>query len=271
MFAESMPKDSDSTWVYHKDRDSPDSSVESNNPGPARHPPSPSQQRRKRQQTSKSSQRASTTAGQTRAPNPEYCTQACLRGLCFQANLDPRCPNFYTHQEQSGRLELINLVSRQLNEDPDHCCQPLGKERLHGSLFAITLDTYGYTFVDKGTEYDSHYEGDIYQMLKQLQGTAIPVYLGDIYLRESVYFLGPFCEIIHMSLMAWVGESIDDKHYSRWDTEIRQTVGEVYEVGVEHLDVRSENLLWSEEMQRVMLVDFGRGKGSPEAQESGLV
>lgn len=63
-----------------------------------------------------------------------------------------------------------------------------------------------------------------------------------------------------MSLMACAGEPIDGEHYSHWQTQIQQSVSEVYNAGVEHLDVRSENLLWSEETKRVMLIDFGRVK-----------
>jgi hypothetical protein len=55
----------------------------------------------------------------------------------------------------------------------------MGKEGLHSSLFTITLDAYGYTFVGKGTEYTSNYEARIYQALRALQGYAVPVYLGD--------------------------------------------------------------------------------------------
>ena len=169
------------------------------------------------------------------------------------------------HQKHSNdgrhplsRLRLVELTSRQLNSDPDHCCRPLWKEGIHGSLFAITLDTYGYTFVGKGTEYSSHYEGDVYQKLQALQGSAVPVYLGDIYLRKNVYYLDSGRVIIHMSLMAWGGDTIWDANYSSLKPQIERTKAEVLEAGVEHLDLRTANMLWNEEMKRVMLIDFGR-------------
>lgn len=95
-------------------------------------------------------------------------------------------------------------------------------------------------------------------MLQRLQGSAIPVYLGDIFLQERVYFLDHFTTIIHMSLIAWGGEPIEDESYSEFEAQIQRTKAEVYEAGVEHLDARCANLLWNEEMKRIMLIDFGR-------------
>lgn len=263
----SKPKDSDSTWFYHRDP-SPDPSGDSDT-GQAHLSPSPSQQRTKRQRKSapqrRTSNKSGQSSGQKRAPNPEYCTQACLRGLCLRLDLDSKCPNMLSHREHSSdgrhplsRLDLVKLVSKQLNKDPDHCCRPLGEGGLHGFIFAITLDMYGYTFIGKGTEYNSLYEGNIYQILQHLQGSAVPVYLGDIYLRDKAYFLDPFRVIIHMSLMAWAGEDLEGERYLNLSAEIQRTRTEVQEAGIEHLDVCRENLLWNEEMKRVMLIDFGQ-------------
>lgn len=269
LFRQRLPRSRSPTWYYHHRDPSPDPSGESDT-GQAPTPSSPSQQRRKRQRKSSPSRRTTRTSGQSRygqsrAPNCQYCTQACLRGLYIQSDLDPRCPNIFSHQKHSGdgrhplsRRNLVQLVSQQLNRDPDHCCRPLGKRGIHGSLFVVTLDNYGYTFVAKGTEYNSHYEGDIYSMLQRLQGSAIPVYLGDIFLQERVYFLDHFTTIIHMSLIAWGGEPIEDESYPEFEAQIQRTKAEVYEAGVEHLDVRCANLLWNEEMKRIMLIDFGR-------------
>ena len=94
---------------------------------------------------------------------------------------------------------------------------------------------YGYTFIGKGTEYNSLYEGNIYQILQHLQGSAVPVYLGDIYLRDNVYFLDPFRVIIHMSLMAWAGEDSKVNDTRLLSAEIQRTQTEVQEAGIEHL------------------------------------
>jgi hypothetical protein len=45
----------------------------------------------------------------------------------------------------------VQLILRQLALDPDNGCEPLGKQGARGALFKLTLDSYGYTFVAKGT------------------------------------------------------------------------------------------------------------------------
>jgi hypothetical protein len=63
----------------------------------------------------------------------------------------------------------------------------------------LPFDAYGYTFVGKGTEYTSNYEARIYQALEALQGYAVPVYLGNIYLRQNIYYL-PTRAIVHIKV-----------------------------------------------------------------------
>ena len=50
----------------------------------------------------------------------------------------------------------------------------------------------------------------------------------------------------------------EGERYSTLSAEIQRTQTEVQEAGIEHLDVCRENLLWNEEMKRVMLIDFGQ-------------
>ena len=42
------------------------------------------------------------------------------------------------------------------------------------------------------------------------------------------------------------------------DREIRQSTGEIRELGVEHNDLRPQNMLWNAEASRVLLIDFER-------------
>lgn len=191
-------------------RDTPESSSESDTALP-RIPSSPVPVQRRKRQRTLNPQSGPKDSGQSRPPNKDYCTQACLQGLAHKREFDPECPNLSFHQKHSSngrhplsRSDLVKLVSEQLNRDPDHCCRPMGKEGLHGSLFTITLDAYGYTFVGKGTEYTSNYEAGIYRALEALQGYAVPVYLGDIYLRQNIYYL-PTRAIVHISLMSLRG------------------------------------------------------------------
>jgi len=88
----------------------------------------------------------------------EYCTQACLLGLVRRGPLDGACPNVNTHRAHGagnhhalGWKSLAKLMLPQLAEDPDNGCEPLGKQGARGALLRLTLESYGYTFVAKGT------------------------------------------------------------------------------------------------------------------------
>jgi len=65
-----------------------------------------------------------------------------------------------------------------------------------------------------------------------------------------------------MLLMAWGG-----KHLTREQTKsktmlraITRSRHEIGALGIEHCDIRPENLLWSEELKRVLFIDFHRVK-----------
>ncbi|CAG8982040.1 hypothetical protein HYALB_00013901 [Hymenoscyphus albidus] len=50
-----------------------------------------------------------------------------------------------------GQKSLAKLMLRQLAEDPNNGCEPLGKQGACGTLLRMTLEPYRYTFVAKGT------------------------------------------------------------------------------------------------------------------------
>lgn len=108
---------------------------------------------------------------------------------------------------------------------------------------------------------DLLHEGNIYRRLTKLQGTAVPVYLGNIDL-DQWYYLDLGVRILHMLLMSWGGDPADEdeamKNTSKLQKRITQTVTEVRRAGIDQMDVRSPNLLWNQELQRVMLIDFER-------------
>ncbi|KAK2787209.1 hypothetical protein FQN52_007298 [Onygenales sp. PD_12] len=235
-------------------------------------PQSPSVERQERrtpqQRRSKRQRRMPPAHAPQKQPNSEYCTQKCLLGLINRMPFDDACPNIQVHRQHSGTeyhpidgRQVTLKLERQLNNNPDHCCRPLpGKEGLHGALFALTLDPYGYTFVGKGTTYSSNYESKVYEHLRSVQGSAIPVYLGDIYLTKSVYYLRPDYVIVHMGLMAWGGQDFQSARPSHIDEgeQIARTRDEINAAGIEHLDEGNLNMLWNEELQRVLFIDFGR-------------
>ena len=192
-----------------------------------------------------------------------YCTQACLLGIARKSSLDQKCPNAPLHctrgkQHAIDLEEFVRLVREQLAEDLDHDCEPLGLQGARGALFKIALTSHGYVFVGKGTVRafvpDLLHEGRVYQQLKDLQGTAVPVYLGNVDLVDC-YYLDVGVRILHMLLMSWGGETIAE---TVSQNEVQRTVREVRRAGIDQQDFRTENILWNEKKKRAMLIDFER-------------
>jgi hypothetical protein len=212
-----------------------------------------------------------TRGGQSRLNDNEFCTQRCLLGLQQGSALDSRCPNVDLHQcAENGDKhpisaeDLVGMLKQQLDEDPDHGCTPMGECGSYGAPFKITCSVYGYTMVGKGTTSrrwkEVSRETEIYGVLRRVQGSAVPVFLGTIDLA-LVYFLHGAGEIRHMLLMGWGGEKVRDvqqgtivqRAISRSERKIRC-------YGVIHEDLRPRNILWNAELNRALIVDFHQCK-----------
>ncbi|CZT07739.1 uncharacterized protein RCO7_11231 [Rhynchosporium graminicola] len=220
------------------------------------------------------SSNSSQAAKESNVRNRQYCTQACLIGLVQKGLLNNACPNVSAHRAHGtgthhalGRKSLARLVLRQLADDPDNGCEPIGKQGARGALFRLTLESYGYAFVAKGTvtafEAKLKHEGLVYQHLDKVQGELIPIYLGNISLVRP-YFLDVGVRIVHMLLMSWAGEQAckDLVQVIGRDlaAETSMAVTKLLDYGVEHCDVRPPNVLWNPETRNVVLVDFERSK-----------
>jgi hypothetical protein len=142
----------------------------------------------------------------------QYCTQACLLGLVRKHSLDDACPNVSAHRADRagnhhvlGRKSLAKLVLSQLAAGPDNGCKPLGNQGARSTLFRLTLESYRYTFVAKGTvmafKAKLKHEGSVYRHLDKVQGDLIPVHPGNISLVRP-YFLDVEVKIVHMLLMS---------------------------------------------------------------------
>jgi hypothetical protein len=161
------------------------------------------------------------------------------------------------------------LVQSQLTADMDRNCEPLGKQGTRGALFKITLASFGYTFVGKGTVQafvpDLLHEGKMYGLLTHAQGSTVPVYLGNMDL-ERTYYLDVGVRIVHMLYMAWGGEHADDHTPpippATLEYEQRRSLAELADSGVFHQDARPANMLWNTEKNRVMMIDFERSTAS---------
>ncbi|KAH6698225.1 hypothetical protein BKA61DRAFT_583388 [Leptodontidium sp. MPI-SDFR-AT-0119] len=229
--------------------------------------------------------RSSPAAEESDVRHRQYCTQACLLGLVRKGPLDDACPNVNAHRAHAsgnhhalGRKSVAKLMLRQLAEDPDNGCEPLGKQGARGALFRLTLESYGYTFVAKGTvtafKAKLKHEGLVYRHLDEVQGELIPVYLGNISLVRP-YFLDVGVRIVHMLLMSWAGEQARKDLVQAMGRDLAaETSGAVTKLlgcGVEHRDIRPPNVLWNPEIRNVVLVDFERSeilKRVPVLQET---
>ena len=218
--------------------------------------------------------KSSQAAEESDVRHRQYCTQACLLGLVRKHPLDDACPNVNAHRAHGagnhhalGRKSLANLMLRQLAEDPDNGCEPLGKQGARGALFRLTLESYGYAFVAKGTvtafKAKLKHEGLVYRHLDEVQGELIPVYLGNISLVRP-YFLDIGVRIVHMLFMSWAGEQarkdIVQAIGRDLATETSWAVTKMLDCGVEHRDVRPPNVLWNPEIGNVVLVHFERSE-----------
>ncbi|KAK9326726.1 hypothetical protein V1520DRAFT_350694 [Lipomyces starkeyi] len=127
----------------------------------------------------------------------------------------------------TGDMDVVRLIKQQLAKDLDNYCTPLGMWGIRGALFKLTLFSYGYTFVGKGTTdrlwTDVRAEADVYRALQKAQGSAVPVFLGTIDLKMTYFLEGGAC-IKHMLLMSW-GDEL-------WE-EIRRSEHEIRELGVQ--------------------------------------
>ncbi|KAJ5131248.1 uncharacterized protein N7515_007287 [Penicillium bovifimosum] len=200
----------------------------------------------------------------------QFRTQRCLLGLQNGGPLDDFCPNVDLHrqggngtQHSISAVELISLLKQQMDEDIDRCI-PFGSRGSYGAPFKLTCSIHGYTVVGKGTTAviwakAVSQEADIYHILRKAQGSAVPVFLGKIDLAK-IYFRYS-AEIRHMLVMGWAGESTATlEQTSDLRREIKRSNKEIRSLGVRHLDLRPDNILWNAELGRALIIDFHRSE-----------
>lgn len=154
------------------------------------------------------------------------------------------------------------MVKQQLDENLDRECTPIGGCGSYGAPFKVTCAAYGYTVVGKGTTTrlwkEVLREAEVYHVLRRVQGSAVPVFLGAIDLAQ-IYFLYGAGDIRHMLLMGWGGESVGCiRHIESIELAISRSERKIRSLGVFHKDLRPENILWNAELERALIIDFHR-------------
>ncbi len=198
----------------------------------------------------------------------QYCTQKCLRGLVEGSLLDEMCPNVRDHGEgrhQIDRPTFLDLMRRQLSQNLDTDCKPVGLRGSRGVLFKVRLTSHGYTVAAKCTPIDfiAHlrHEAAIYERLRPIQGIHVPVHLGNVDLVRPYFYEG-IAEIVHMMFLSFGGTLISQHISANNRPDLIERVGRsiqaIHRLGVLHRDAMPRNMLWNEEVRQVMVIDFER-------------
>jgi hypothetical protein len=265
----SQPQDQHNTSDEEPDPDTPSRqppppppSASSSSP-----PPPPSHPSRSRPTTGvSSSDRKSGNTGR----DGKYCTQNCLLGLVRSGPLDVACPNARLHGTDRHRLSrstFLKRIRQQLSKDLDRNCEVIGLHGACGVPFRVRLESHGYTVVAKACPielvYRLKWEAKIYDRLCPIQGTHVPVHLGNIDLEVPYYYEG-ICELKHMMFLSYGGKRMDkhlaadSKSFVSQQTE--ESVQAVRSLGVLHNDLAQRNMLWEDQTRRVMVIDFERAE-----------
>ncbi|KAJ5569585.1 uncharacterized protein N7459_009015 [Penicillium hispanicum] len=200
-----------------------------------------------------------------------FCSQRCLLGLRDGTALDDSCPNIDLHRQNGDGVyhpitatSLVSLLKQQMDEIIDRCI-PFGSCGSYGAPFKLTCFPHGYTVVGKGTtsglwkKFVSR-EAEIYHILREAQGSAVPVFFGTIDLAK-IYFLHGAGQIRHMLVMGWAGESTAGlEQTADLRREIERSKQRIRALGVRHLDLRPDNILWNAELGRALIIDFHRSE-----------
>ncbi|CRK44215.1 hypothetical protein BN1723_000901 [Verticillium longisporum] len=198
-----------------------------------------------------------------------FCTQRCLLGLAYGGPMDDDCPNFDDHGDRHiDRLEFLRLIRIQLACDrgPDANCAPLYLSGSVGALFKARLSCYGYTLVAKGVKRPDlallRHENDLYDRVRAIQGSHVPVCLGKVDLILPCYYDGGVYE--YLLFLGWAGrpllECTSQISKTRVIDAVTAAFTELHKLRVLHHDAKPRNLLYDVNSSRLMIVDLERAE-----------
>ena len=241
-------------------------------------PPSPSPDPRSSKSLSETAAATGNRAnrkgkGQEQGPTPKqniqsrpFCTQACLRGLAFGGPVDENCPNLESHgREHIDRHSFLSLIRDQLAWDRgrDADCVSMNRSGARGAMFKVRLTSHGYTVVAKGMESLDRellqHENAMYDRLKDIQGTYIPVCLGNIQLVKPCHYdSGVYT---HFMFLGWAGRALFECRGRLDEAAVADGVAKIFTAihkrRVLHRDAEPRNVL-CDENGKIMAVDLER-------------
>ena len=213
---------------------------------------------------------SSSSASPRGAPTGRYCTQKCLLGLANGGRLDALCPNVRDHGKGCHQIDtsaFLTLIRQQLSRDLDTDCKPIGLPGACGVLFRVRLRSHGYTVAAKATP--AHFvqrlrwEASVYGQLRPVQGVHVPVHLGNVDLKTHYFYEG-ITELVHMMFLSFGGKRISRHLTAHNGTVVAQQVDcaalAIHNLGILHRDLEPRNVLWNEESNKAMIIDFERAK-----------
>ena len=236
-------------------------------------PDTPSRPRRSPQGPSRTQTTAGSSSGRTQpkgAQSGQYCTQNCLRGLVEGGPLDMRCPNARVHGKSHHEINertFLERIRHQLSRDLDTNCEPVSRPGACGVLFRVRLKSHGYTVAAKCTPIEFvrrlKREATVYDVLRPIQGMHVPIHLGNVDLETPYYYEG-ICELVHMMFLSFGGERISKHLTSENRADVARladcSAQAIHKLGVLHKDLEPRNVLWNEETDGVMVIDFERAE-----------
>jgi len=143
-------------------------------------------------------------------------------------------------------------------------CKPLYMKGSRGALLKFRLSSHGYTLVAKGMKQADRqhllHESKVYNHLRSIQGSCIPVSLGIVDLELPYYYdTGIY---ISMLFLSWAGRSICQYLTPNNEAcildQVTHGLKALHEQRVLHNDVEPRSCLWDEQCSRLMLVGFER-------------
>lgn len=116
-----------------------------------------------------------------------------------------------------------------------------------------------FTVVGKGTTDQGwgmvQQEAEVYRILRPVQGSAVPVFLGAVHPNRAYFYEG--IQIKHFLLFSWSGDKFGWTNWTRrhWDA-FNQTLQKIRGLGVDPGKVNRSSVVWDSQRRNARLVCF---------------